>query len=265
MSGGQPIFGNLAAGYALARPAVHPLVIERIHGHLQLGSSRKFGRALDVGCGAGLSTRPLDQLADRTFGVDVAESMVARALGVAPAAQFLVGRAEDLPIRGGSIGLITAAGSLNYTKLDLFFPEAARVLDPGGALVVYDFSPGRSFPDSESLDEWFAGFLERYPWPPGEALELSPERLGQLTSLFRVDSYEDFEIGLALSPAFYLDYVLTETNVSYAIRRGESLAEVRRWCEETLARVFGKSREVLFRGYIAYLAVAAHARKQTHA
>jgi SAM-dependent methyltransferase len=257
MADGQPIFGSLAAGYAVSRPAVHPLVIERIERHLRHGldkSAPPFARALDIGCGAGLSTQPLGRLASRTFGIDVAPAMLTWACSVAPHAHFAAGRAEALPIRKGSIGLITAAGSLNYASLDLFFPEAARVLAPGGALVVYDFSPGRAFADSGSLDEWFSDFMRRYPPPPGEALELSPHRLAQLTRLFHVQSHEDFAIPLTLSPAFYLDYVLTETNVAYAVRNSIPREEIRGWCEDTLTPVFeGRNRAVLFRGYIAYL------------
>jgi len=259
---GSAVFNNLAAGYARSRPAVHPLVIERIYQHLRLGTdqlqpARKIARALDVGCGSGLSTQPLDRLAVQTFGIDVAEAMLAWASRVAPHAHFAAGRAESLPIRGGSIGLITAAGSLNYAGLDLFFPEAARVLEPGGVLVIYDFSPGRAFPDSASLDDWFSAFMRRYPPPPDEGLELNPQRLAQLTRQFRLQSHDDFEIALTLSPAFYLDYVLTETNVAYAVRKGVPPQEIRAWCEHTLAPVFsGRSREVLFRGYIAYLVAA---------
>jgi ubiquinone/menaquinone biosynthesis C-methylase UbiE len=108
-------FSSLAAGYALSRPAVHPLVIERIDQHLRPGTDKlqpgqKIARALDVGCGSGLSTQPLDRLAVQAFGIDVAESMLAWASSVAPHAHFAAGRAEALPIRSASIGLITAAG-----------------------------------------------------------------------------------------------------------------------------------------------------------
>jgi SAM-dependent methyltransferase len=272
MPGHQPIsgspslssagFSSLAAGYALSRPAVHPLVIERIDQHLRPGTDKlqpgqKIARALDIGCGSGLSTQPLHRLAVQAFGIDVAEAMLAWASSVAPHAHFAAGRAEALPIRSASIGLITAAGSLNYAGLDLFFPEAVRVLAPGGVLVIYDFSPGRAFPDSVSLDEWFSAFMSRYPPPQDEALELSPQRLAQLTRLFHVQSHEDFEIALTLSPAFYLDYVLTETNVAHAVKNGATLEDIRDWCEDTLAPVFSaRSREVLFRGYIAYLVAA---------
>src|SRR5260370_40008 len=130
---------------------------------------------------------------------------------------------------------------------------------PGGqpifsSAIFRSVAAGRTFSDSTSLDEWCTAFERRYPLRPDEAQELDPKRLGRMTSLFRVESSDDFEIPLTLSPAFYLDYVLTETNVAHAVRSGALLAEIRGWCEDTLAPVFGRrSREVVFRGYIAYL------------
>jgi hypothetical protein len=44
----------MAAGYAFSRPAVQPHIISRIREDLRLEGP--VGRALDIGCGAGLST-----------------------------------------------------------------------------------------------------------------------------------------------------------------------------------------------------------------
>ena len=243
------IFSSLAQGYAEARPPLHPLILDRVARHL---GGRRFHRALDIGCGAGLSTRPLRHLAAQTFGIEVAESMLPLAAGFAPDARFVAGRAEQLPFRSNSIGLMTAAGSLNYARLDRFFPEAARVLEADGLLVVYDFSPG--------LQEWFAEFLRRYPWAPNEAEELNPSRLAGISDLFRLDHHENFAIGLTLSFPFYLEYALTETNVAYAVRRGTPMEEIREWCAQTLAPLFGgREREVVFHGYVAYLVAVGQA------
>ncbi len=157
------------------------------------------------------------------------------------------------PFSSASAGLMTAAGSLNYADLGRFFPEAARVLAPGGVLAVYDFSPGRSFPDSPALDEWFARFIERYPFPVNSALDLNPEVLAGSPG-FHLFASERFEIGIGLDAAFYLNYVMTETNVAAATSRGKDQGEIRRWCEDGLHRAFGGClNEVLFRGYFALL------------
>jgi SAM-dependent methyltransferase len=234
-----------AAGYATARPPVHPHVLERIASRL----GRRFGRALDLGCGAGLSTAPLHALADRSIGIEPFLPMLAFAHATAPGAHFLAGRAEELPLGAHSIDLITAAGSLNYTHLPSALAEAARVLTAGGMLVVYDFSQGRTLRDSPALDEWFSAFVARYP-PPAEGVPIDP---GALPG-FAVNHYEEFEFGLPLTPGFYLEYALTETNVTHAMRTGVPREEIRAWCAATLNPVFqGRTREVLFRGYFACL------------
>lgn len=246
-------YRSLAVGYARSRPPVHPRVIERVRRHLKLEAP--LGRGLDVGCGAGLSTRALQSAARQCLGVDPVEAMVGLGSEVAPGASFCVARAEALPVRSGSIDLVSAAGSLNYADLGRFFPEAARVLAPGGVLVAYDFTPGRRLPDSDALALWFERLLERHPFPADSTSRpLDPETLAVEARPLRLSGSERFEIGLTLDPTSYLEYVMTETNVAHAVRGGTPEPAIRAWCRETLAPVFGGSpREVLFEGYIAYL------------
>lgn len=244
--------GEMAAGYARSRPPVHPLVIERAF--VALGRTAPFRRALDVGCGAGVSTRALEGFAAQRVGLEPAGTMLQFAASVAPGAEFVAGIAEALPVEAGAVDLIAAAGSLNYVDLARFFAEVSRVLTADGVLIVYDFSAGRSFRDSGALDEWFAEFFVRCPPPANAAHELGPEILGRNATGFRLGEHESFEIALRLTPQFYVDYVLTETNVAAAVRRGEDLAGIRQWCVETLAPVWrGEPHEVLFRGYFACL------------
>ncbi len=240
---------RMAEGYARFRPPVHERVIELVRPHLPAG---KLRRGLDVGCGAGLSTKALGALAAATIGVDPVEAMVRLARSVAPGAAFVVGNAEAIPLRARSVDVITAAGALNYVDLARFFREAARVLVPDGVVVVYDFGPGKSFPESERLDEWFDAFSIRYPWPAAEAVELDPERLAAPGIGFRLDAGEHFEIPIPLAAGFYLEYMMTETNVASAIRRGVPEGEIRSWCAASVRRVWSRpEEEVIFRGYYA--------------
>ena len=84
---------------------------------------------------------------------------------------------------------------------------------------------------------------------------LSPETLVPLAEGFRAIGHEDYEEGLLTEPGFYVDYMMTETNVAAAVQAGIDAEEIREWCLETTAPIFGgAAREVLFNGYIAYFA-----------
>jgi ubiquinone/menaquinone biosynthesis C-methylase UbiE len=243
----------MAAGYALSRPDVHRRVVEQAF--RGLARTGPFPRALDIGCGAGVSTRALNGFAASSVGIEPVEAMLTWAARIAPWAGFVVGSAEAIPLRDRSVDLITAAGSLNYADLSRFFPEAARVLRPEGVLLVYDFSAGRTFRLDATLDEWFSEFQTRYPPPPYEARDLSPAILSDVSELFQVRGAQEFEIAIAMTRTFYVDYMMTETNVAAAVRRVVPAAEIKSWCNRTLVGLWdGAERQVLFRGYFACMA-----------
>ena len=193
------------------------------------------------------------------MGFDPAESMVRAARRVAPHAQFTTAAGEAMPFDDGSIDLLTAAGSLNYTRdLEATLAEAARVLTPDGVFAAYDFSAGRSFVDSDALDAWFETFTARYPYPTSQARPLSPSLLADAASTLTLQRGETFEIPLTLERDFYVEYLLTETRVQDHVRRGTPLDSIRAWVSSTLDPVFqGRPREVLFRGYLATFTPAA--------
>jgi SAM-dependent methyltransferase len=229
---------SMALGYARSRPPLH----ERI---VALAGLPRCSRALDIGCGSGLSTRALAGTAASSVGIEPVEAMVQVAAQVAPAASFVHGRAEALPFAARTFELLAAAGSLNYIDLDLFFPEARRVLAPNGLLFVYDFS--------QPLDDRFRDFKTRYPPPPGHARKLDPGILSALPSGFRLTRSQSFEIPLTMSPAAYVDYAMTETNVAHAIAQGTTEAEIRRWCSESF---HATPPDIFFPGYFVVLAVS---------
>ena len=253
---------RLAAGYAFARPPVHPRVVARIAAHIAAHTAahdprgaRPVARALDVGCGAGRSTAALVPIAGSVVGIEPARAMLVHRHAVAPRASFVTGQAEHLPFPGRSFGLITAAGALNYTDRDRSLAEIARVLAPGGVLAIYDFSSGRRCRETAALDAWFDAFERRYPFPPGYAMDV--QRLDYERFALRLAAYEPFEVALPLTFDAYLAYVLTEANVDRAIAAGAPEADIASWCRDSLSPVFeGATRTVLFTGYIAYVVAA---------
>lgn len=239
---------RLAAGYAFARPAIHQQIVQRVR--QLLGVDAPLARALDVGCGAGLSTAALDPMATVVVGVEPAWAMLAHRRAVAPRASFVSAAGERLPFPDGTFDLITAAGSINYMDRDLFLAEVGRVLAPRGALIIYDFSAGRRLRGEPALEKWFAMFERRYPAPAGYAFDVaSPDyrRFGM-----QLQDCEEIEVAVSMTPASYVAYLLSEARVELAASGGIPEDEIRAWCESTLLDVFGHGlREVLFASYVA--------------
>lgn len=242
---------RLAAAYAFDRPSVHGEFVR------SAGLTRQADRALDVGCGAGLSTAALVPLARHVVGLEPIPAMLTHQRTVAPQARFVIAEAERLPFADGSFDLVAAAGSLNYADLPSAFGEVARVLTRDGTFLLYDFSPPRRSVSGGDLERWFASFEQRFPWPPGwEPFEVRELPLGGYG--LRLLKYADVEARLTMTFDAYLRYMLSETNAEHAIAHGACSAEqIRDWCRETLKAVFtGDEVTVIIPGYVATLALS---------
>ena len=246
---------RLAAGYAYSRPPVHQHIVQAIRARLRI--ARSIDSALDVGCGAGLSTAALHSVARFVVGLDPVPTMLTHRRNVAPHARFVVGSAERLPFPDETFDLLTAAGSINYTDPSVFLPEAARVLESHGVLTIYDFSQGRRFRENNRLHEWYLAFERRYPAQAGYALDV--RRLPFAQFGLRLDAYQELEVAVSMSLESYLPYAMSETGVEIAISSGITEADIRDWCGTTLEPVFaGQSHDVLFDAYIAYVGRDRH-------
>lgn len=120
---------------------------------------------LDAGCGTGRYSRLLRGLlpdGSLLAGSDVSAAMLAQlragndghALGVAP----LVSAAEDLPLRTGSLDLVTAFNCVHHFDLGRFLAAVARVLAPGGQLFIYTRTPQQNA--RTIWGRYFPGFTE---------------------------------------------------------------------------------------------------------
>jgi ubiquinone/menaquinone biosynthesis C-methylase UbiE len=237
---------RLARGYAFDRPTVHPAIIARLREHLP----HTIKRALDLGCGAGLSTAALASLTDCFYGIEPYAAMLKHRRAVCEQANFVVAKAEHLPFADNLFDLVTAAGALNYTDLSLVFPETARVLSKNGFFVIYDFSEGCRLRDDSRLESWYESFRQRYPSAPGYAMnvvELEYEKYGM-----KLIGYQELQIAVPLNLDRYLRYVMSETRVEQAIAGGLDESTIRDWCNKTLAEIFDEQpREVWFDTYLA--------------
>ena len=240
----------LADGYATSRPPVHSQILDQV---ALLQSVSQIDLALDIGCGAGISTIALIQrgIGDRVLGIDPSHAMIRTAKRHVDGASFVLASAEALPVQSGTVGLLTAAGSLNYADISACFSEAKRVLSREGLLVVYDFSPGRCSAQCAELDSWYSKMLRRWPKPNDGVREVSEATFE--SAPIRLVAYETFAVSIDFELDGYLDYLMTESNVGAAVRSGASLAEIRSWCEQGLHQLFHGKLSVEFESYYACL------------
>jgi SAM-dependent methyltransferase len=97
------------------------------------------GVALDAACGTGRHAAYLVARGHRTIGVDSSPDMLARARARVPEADFRQGELHRLPVPDDHVDVIVCALALvHLSDLGPAFGEFARVLRPGGRLVVTD-------------------------------------------------------------------------------------------------------------------------------
>jgi SAM-dependent methyltransferase len=97
------------------------------------------GRALDAACGTGRYSAHLAARGHEVIGVDSSPDMLAAARAKVPAGHFALGDLTALPVPDHDVDLVVCALALPHVAdLAAVFTEFARVLRPGGHLVLSD-------------------------------------------------------------------------------------------------------------------------------
>jgi SAM-dependent methyltransferase len=111
------------------------------------------GNALDAGCGTGRHARTLVAMGNTVSGVDLTPEMLERARVNVPEASFAVADLRELPFEDASFSVAVCGLALAHLpSLDVAVNELARVLSPGGRLVVSVLHP------FQALLGWHAPF-----------------------------------------------------------------------------------------------------------
>jgi len=242
---------RVALGYASARPFLHPEVFAQVRELIR--PAGPLGRALDIGCGTGLSSVALLALAPRVVGLDASAEML-RAARRARHLHYVASAAEALPFRSRSFDLIAACGSMDWVDREAFMPRVAEVLVNGGWLTCLDFGDlGRSS-EIPGLGRWYEEVFRRtYPPPPARDPRLTREEAARFGFTGPVD--HTFSSQWSFTASQYAGFLMTESNVIAAVKYGgQAAGRVRGWLEAELAPLFtGEPRHVAFGGYIQVL------------
>ncbi len=132
------------------------------------------GVALDAACGTGRYAEFLTRRGHRVVGVDGSPDMLARARTRVPQAEFLLGDLHRLPVADAGADLVVCGLALTHVPaLEPVLAEFARVLRPGGHLVLADMHPDRvaqgAIPPVRDADGR-PGRLRSYRHPIGDYL-----------------------------------------------------------------------------------------------
>ncbi len=125
------------------RSLFQPLFFGRVHRMILAALSPTAGeRIIDVGCGTGnLTLRIAGNAGGRITGVDPATSMVraARQKTTIPRTTFAIAAAEALPFADATFDAAVSSVSAHHWHDPIAgFHELARVVRPGGRLVIAD-------------------------------------------------------------------------------------------------------------------------------
>jgi SAM-dependent methyltransferase len=236
----NPFVGaSVAARYADARPPLHAravrLLAERI---------RPVRRAIDLGCGTGLSTEPLTSVADLVVGVDVSEDMLANA-SRGGRARYVRASAENLPFSDGVFDLSTIASAIHWFDREAI-TELGRVLGTVAVLAVYDVWFRAEMNGVAGFANWMNAMSnERYP--PVAKNRFTPSTLEEIG--FYTAWHEDIRVDVPITRDSLVAYLMTHSERIAAVREGrETEVQQMRFLTDGLSPFFqdASTREVGF-------------------
>jgi len=161
-------FGAGAAAYEAARPGYPDEAIAVVRDAVRVGSGI---RVLDLAAGTGKLTRRLVELGASVLAVEPVAAMRDQLATVLPDIEVLEGAAEEIPVDDASVDVVTVAQAFHWFDAPAALTEIARVLRPGGRLVLLWNERDETTPwvaEMSRLIRWHERTVSRYQhvsWP----------------------------------------------------------------------------------------------------
>ena len=246
-------FKRVAQGYK-ERPFLHKQVIERCQSDI---SRELFSNGLDVGCGAGLSSKALKQICEHVTGIDISQEMIAVAREVCGDSQeydFFVSSAEEIPPAKEKYDIVTAAGVIQWINRENFLRNLRKIISKRGYILIYDFCISDRMKDSETYSEWWHNaYLKKFPKPfRNESVwtrqDVEPYQFSMIDQV-------QYEMEYQFDMESFIKFMMIQSNVNAKIEgEGRNIEEVRKWFEQSLKSVFhNRQKTAIFTGYSWYM------------
>lgn len=137
---------TVAAGYAewaaIYDSSNNPMFLAEEPAVHELLASYPAGVALDAACGTGRHAAYMASLGHRVIGIDTTAEMLRVAMAKVPAAQFETADLTAIPLPEGEVDIAVCTLALTHcSNLGPPISELARVVRPGGHLVISDVHP----------------------------------------------------------------------------------------------------------------------------
>jgi SAM-dependent methyltransferase len=120
----------------------------------------------DCATGNGQAARDLARVFEKVIATDASAEQIRNALP-GERIEYRVANASESGLPDASMTMVTVAQALHWFDLDSFYAEVNRVLEPGGAIVIWGY--GDPVMETDSLEkivhELNRGTLEKY-WRP---------------------------------------------------------------------------------------------------
>lgn len=245
---------SAATRYAKGRPDFHSNTIGRIQAFLFPG--QRVGRALDIACGTGLSTKALLDVADEVYGTDISTAMLS--LAHAPdKIRYSIAPAEQQPFDDQFFDLITVSSGVHWFDIDRFLAEVRRLLKPGGWLTIYENHFIAEMEGHDDFKQWFPDvYLEKFPSPPrNNEYNWSAENLQPRGLAFK---YEDrFRNRVEMTKEQLILYFTTQSNIIAPVEKAEiNYEQAESWLRSALSPFFdtdSDTRTIQYGNWIRYI------------
>lgn len=245
---------RIALGYAKDRPWLHKLVMERLKSDCNIDTP--FHNGLDVGCGAGLSTKALKLICNKVTGTDISDEMIYACKAEYDISEytFYTAKAEETQLSETPYDIVTAAGVINWVDKDKFLKNMNHVMAANSLLVIYDFWISDKMVDNDAYTEWYQKrYLPNFPKPPRNE---NVWRQEDLPEGFAIKQQVLYQLHHQFDINSFIRFMMIQSNMNSQIQSGRKTeAEIQDWMKETLNPIFhGLNQTLIFDAYSWYIA-----------